>query len=220
MGTLDLNDSKENDMKLNFAFLLSALVFLSACAEPMSNAQKGALFGAVGGALAGQAIGKDTKGTLIGAASGAAVGGGVGYYMDRQEAAAREALAAVEGVNIVRNGDEIYVTFRSDNQFEVGSFVFNPAAQQDVGRLGQVLAEFDKTDILVAGHTDSTGSDETNQTLSERRAGAVRNILLAQNVAENRLSIIGFGESAPISDNGTNYGRQQNRRVEIKISPK
>ena len=207
-------------MKLHFVLLLSTLIFLSACAQPMSNAQKGALWGAAGGALAGQVIGKETKGTLIGAASGAAIGGGVGYYMDRQEAAAREALASVEGVNIVRNGDELYVSFRSDNQFDVGSAVFNPAAQQDVGRLGQVLAEYDKTDILVAGHTDSTGSDATNQALSERRAGAVQNILLAQGVAGNRLSTIGFGESAPIADNGTDYGRQQNRRVEIKITPK
>ncbi|PLX92784.1 MAG: hypothetical protein C0619_05140 [Desulfuromonas sp.] len=207
-------------MHLRFLGLMVMVVFLSACAEPMNKAQKGALFGAVGGALAGQAIGKDTKGTLIGAAAGAAIGGGVGHYMDRQEAAARDALASVEGVNIVRDGNDLYVTFRSDNQFEVGSFVFNPAAQQDVARLGQVLAQYDKTNILVAGHTDSTGSEELNQTLSERRANAVNNILLAQGVAADRLSIIGFGESVPMADNGTVAGRQQNRRVEIKITPK
>lgn len=206
-------------MQLRFFALLVALVFLSACAEPMTKAQKGALFGAVGGALAGQAIGKDTKGTLIGAAAGAAIGGGVGHYMDRQEAAARDALATVEGVNIIRDGNDLYVTFRSDNQFEVGSFVFNPAAQQDVARLGQVLAEYDKTNILVAGHTDSTGSEEFNQTLSEKRAGAIKNILLAQGVAAERLTTIGFGESVPIAENNTDYGRQQNRRVEIKITP-
>jgi len=207
-------------MKLHFALLLSSLVILSACAEPMSNAQKGALFGTVGGALAGQAIGRDTKGTLIGAAAGAAVGGGVGHYMDRQEAAVREAMASVEGVNVVRNGDELFVTFRSDNQFAVGSFTFNPAAQKNVGQLGQVLAKYDKTTILVAGHTDSTGSEQLNQTLSENRANAIKNILVAQGVAANRISTIGFGESAPIADNTTDYGRQQNRRVEIKISPK
>ena len=207
-------------MRLRFTLLLLSIVFLSACAEPMTKTQKGALFGAVGGALAGQAIGRDTKGTLIGAAAGAAVGSGVGYYMDQQEAAARDALASVEGVNIVRSGNDLLVTFRSDNQFEVGSFIFNPAAQQDIGRLGQVLAEFDKTTILVAGHTDSTGSEEFNQTLSERRANAVKNILIAQGVAADRLSTIGFGESAPIANNSTDYGRQQNRRVEIKISPK
>lgn len=207
-------------MKTQLILLLSALVLLSACAEPMTKAQKGAIFGAVGGALAGQAIGKDTKGTLIGAAAGAAVGAGVGHYMDQQEAATRDALASVEGVNIVRNGNELFVTFRSDNQFEVGSFTFNPAAQQDVGRLGLVLAEYDKTNILVAGHTDSTGSEEFNQTLSERRANAVKNIILAQGVAADRLTTIGFGESSPIADNNTDYGRQQNRRVEIKVTPK
>jgi outer membrane protein OmpA-like peptidoglycan-associated protein len=207
-------------MKIRFILLLATMFLLSACAEPMSNAQKGALWGAAGGALAGQVIGKDTKGTLIGAAAGAAVGGGVGYYMDQQEAAAREALDSVEGVNIFRNGDDLYVTFSSDNQFEIGSFTFNPVAQQDVGHLGQVLTEFDKTNIMVAGHTDSTGSEATNQTLSERRAGAIKNILLAQNVAADRLTTIGFGESVPIVDNITDYGRQKNRRVEIKITPK
>ncbi|PLX87486.1 MAG: hypothetical protein C0618_06605 [Desulfuromonas sp.] len=207
-------------MTYRFIVLLLACTLLAACAEPMNKAQKGALIGAISGALAGQAIGKDTKGTLIGAASGAAVGGGVGYYMDRQEAAAREALASVEGVNIIRNGEELLVTFSSDNQFAVGSFTFNPAAQQDVARLGQVLVEYDETVILIAGHTDSTGSEDVNQTLSERRATAVKNILLAQGVAADRLTTIGFGESTPIADNGTSYGRQQNRRVEIKMSPK
>lgn len=207
-------------MKIRFILLMSSILFLSACAEPMSNTEKGALIGVAGGALAGQVIGGNTKGTLIGAAAGAAIGGGIGYYMDQQEAAAREALASVEGVMITRIGDDLLVTFSSDNQFEIGSFTFNPAAQQDVGRLGQVLAEYDKTNILVAGHTDSTGSEELNQTLSERRAGAIKNILLAQGVAAERLTIVGFGESAPIADNATDYGRQQNRRVEIKITPK
>lgn len=206
-------------MRIRYTLLLACIFLLSACAEPMSNTQKGALIGAAGGALAGQVIGGNTKGTLIGAAAGAAVGGGVGYYMDQQEAAARAALDSVEGVNIVRTGDELFITFSSDNQFEVGSFVFNPAAQQDVARLGQVLAEYDKTKILIAGHTDSTGSEELNQTLSERRAEAIKNILLAQGVAAERLTTVGFGESAPVAENNTNYGRQLNRRVEIKVTP-
>jgi len=196
------------------------LFLLAACAEPMSNTQKGALIGAAGGALLGQAIGKDTKGTLIGAAAGAAAGGGIGYYMDRQEAAVRDALASVEGVNIVRNGDELYITFRSDNQFKVGSYTLDPGSQQDVARLGQIFGEYDKTTIMVAGHTDSSGSEDFNQSLSEKRAGAVRNILVANGVAANRVSTLGFGESAPIADNSTDYGRQVNRRVEIKVTPK
>jgi len=202
------------------AVLIALTTLLAACAEPMSNTQKGALIGAVGGALVGQAAGKDTKSTLIGAGVGAAGGAGIGYYMDRQEQAMRDALASVEGVNIVREGDVMYVTFRSDNQFEVGSFALRYSAQNDVARMAAILAEYDKTNIIVAGHTDSTGSESTNQTLSERRAEAVRNIMLANNVAAKRITTVGFGESQPIASNDTNQGRNLNRRVEIKIVPK
>jgi len=206
-------------MKKLFVFMTIGFL-LTACAEPMSNAQKGALIGAASGALLGQATGKDTKATLIGAGVGAAAGGGIGYYMDRQEQAMRNALASVEGVNIVREGNVLFVTFRSDNQFDVGSFMLRGSAQNDVARMAAILAEYNKTKIVVTGHTDSTGSEATNQTLSERRAGAVRNIMEANGVASNRITTIGFGESQPIADNVTNYGRQINRRVEIKITPK
>jgi outer membrane protein OmpA-like peptidoglycan-associated protein len=207
---------------------LVALLLVSGCAEPMSRTQKGALLGAgagaAAGALAGQAIGRDTKGTVIGAAAGAAVGAGtgaaIGRYMDNQEKAMREALASVAGVNVVRDGDVLHVTFRSDSQFDVNSFALRPAAQQDVARMAAILKEYDKTNIRIAGHTDATGSESLNQTLSERRAEAVKNIMLGQGVAGNRLTTIGFGKSQPIADNATAQGRQLNRRVEIAIVPK
>jgi len=205
-------------MLKRFTVFSLALLMLSACA--MNNTGKGALIGAGTGALLGQAIGKDTKGTLIGAAAGAAVGTGIGYYMDRQEAAVRDALASVEGVNIERTGDELFITFRSDNQFQVGSFALEAGSRRDVARLGQIFSEYEKTNITVAGHTDSSGSEDYNQTLSEKRAGAVRNLLVANGVAANRVTTLGFGESAPIADNETAYGRQVNRRVEIKVTPK
>ncbi|MBN2643894.1 MAG: OmpA family protein [Desulfuromonadaceae bacterium] len=207
--------------------LCGLLFFLSACSEPMTRTQKGAAIGAasgvVAGALIGQAAGHDTRSTLIGAGIGAAVGtgagAGIGYYMDRQEQAMREAYATVEGVNIAREGNILYVTFRSDNQFEVGSFNFNPSARQDIASLATILNQYPKTSILISGHTDSTGSEESNQVLSERRAAAVRNLLLASGVAAQRMTTVGFGESLPISDNQSEYGRQLNRRVELKITP-
>lgn len=199
--------------------LISVCFLVSACAEPMNKTQKGALIGAASGALLGQAVGKDTKGTLIGAGVGAATGAGIGYYMDRQEQAMRNALASVEGVNIVREGNVLYVTFRSDNQFDVNSAILRGGAQNDVARMASILAEFEKTKIIVSGHTDSTGPEAYNQTLSERRANAVRNILVANGVVSNRVTTIGFGESQPIAENSTDYGRQLNRRVEIKIVP-
>ena len=132
----------------------------------------------------------------------------------------RNALASVEGVNIVRDGDNLFVTFRSDNQFNIGSSILLGSSQNDVARMAAILAEYDKTRVLVTGHTDSTGSESLNQTLSEKRAGAVHNIMVANGVASNRVTTVGFGESQPIADNGTEYGRQINRRVEIKITPK
>lgn len=207
---------------------LVTLLLASGCAEPMSRTQKGTLIGAgagaAAGALAGQAIGRDTKGTVIGAAAGAAVGAGtgaaVGRYMDNQEKAMREALASVAGVNVVRDGDLLHITFRSDSQFDVNSFTLRSSAQQDVARMAAILKEYEKTNIRVAGHTDATGSESLNQTLSERRAEAVKNIMLAQGVAANRLTTIGFGKSQPIADNATAQGRQLNRRVEITVVPK
>jgi len=208
-------------------FCLIALL-LGGCAEPMSKTQKGAIYGALGGAaagaLVGQATGKNTKSTLIGAgigaAAGAGIGAGVGAYMDKQEAQVRQALEAVEGVNIVRENNELFITFRSDNQFAVGSAVFNAQAQNDVARLAAIFKENDKTTILVTGHTDSTGREDYNQTLSEKRASAIRNIFVANGVAPDRVNTVGLGESQPIASNDSETGRRLNRRVEIRVTPK
>jgi outer membrane protein OmpA-like peptidoglycan-associated protein len=204
------------------------LLTLSACSEPMSRTQKGALIGtasgAAVGALAGQAIGKNTKSTLIGAGVGAVVGGGtgagIGYYMDKQEAAMREAMASVEGVTVTREGNTLYVAFRSDNQFDVDSALLRASAQEDIARMADIQKAYDKTTITVSGHTDSTGSESHNQQLSERRAQAVRDIIVGRGVAASRVTTLGFGESQPIADNATKRGQQQNRRVEIRIDPK
>lgn len=207
---------------------ICCLMLLSACAEPLSKTQKGALLGTAGGAAAGaligQAAGKNTKSTLIGAGIGAAVGGGtgagIGYYMDRQEAKMREALSSVEGVKVERDGNNLHVSFRSDNQFKVGSAQLQGAAQGDLNRFADVLKEFDKTKVTVIGHTDSVGSESANQKLSEERAAAVRNLTLARGVAAERVTTLGLGENSPVADNGTEYGRQLNRRIEILVAPK
>lgn len=201
---------------------------LAGCSQQASRTQKGAGYGAGAGAAAGAAIGQaaggDTESTLLGAGIGAAVGAGtgaaIGNYMDKQEQAMRNALASVEGVKITRDGNILFVTFRSDNQFDVESFSLRPSAQQDIATMADILKNYEKTKILVAGHTDSSGSEEFNQKLSERRANAVKNIMVAKGVAPARINTVGFGESQPIADNSTSPGRQLNRRVEIKITPK
>jgi len=210
-------------------FVLSlAVLLLASCAPPQNNQEKGtrvgALGGAAAGALLGQAIGGNTTGTLIGAGVGAVAGGvignQVGKSMDEQEAAMRRELAAVEAANIQRNADVLAVTFRSDYLFDVGSANLNAGSFNEISRVSRVLNQYPDTSIQVAGHTDSTGSEQFNQTLSEQRASNVKNALVGQGVDPNRISTIGFGESAPVADNSTESGRQMNRRVVITIQPR
>lgn len=194
----------------------------------MTKTQQGAAvgtgLGAAVGAGLGQAIGRDTKGTLLGAGIGALVGGlaggGVGRYMDNQEAAMRQQLAATEAASIQREADLLAVTFTSDVLFDVGSSSLKAGATDEVSRVAGVLNQYPQTSIVVAGHTDASGSEAANQQLSERRAGAVRNALIKQGVDPRRIEAVGFGEGQPIADNGSEGGRQLNRRVQITITPR
>ncbi|MCK4507074.1 MAG: OmpA family protein, partial [Desulfuromonadales bacterium] len=165
-----------------------------------------------------------TKSTLIGAGVGALAGGvignQVGKMMDEQEAAMRRELAAAEFANIQRNADVLAVTFKSDYLFAIGSANLNAGAFNEISRVSRVLNQYPDTSIQIAGHTDSTGSEQLNKTLSENRAENVKNALVGQGVHPNRISTIGFGESAPIADNSNESGRQLNRRVVITIQPR
>ncbi len=207
--------------------LTIAMATVTGCSQPMTRTQTGAAVGtgvgaAIGAGL-GQAIGRDTESTLIGAAAGALAGGltggAIGNYMDKQENAMRQAVAAVDGASVQRNQNTLAVTFKSDILFPVNSAVLQPGANDEITRVAQVLTQYPATNITIAGHTDSTGSDALNQDLSERRANAVKSALSARGVAPARMTAIGFGESKPIADNNTEAGRTINRRVEITIVP-
>jgi outer membrane protein OmpA-like peptidoglycan-associated protein len=214
-------------MKKLFVLLL-VILFLAGCAPPQNKQEQGTRIGvgagAAGGALLGQLIGGNTKSTLIGAGVGALAGGvignQVGKSMDEQEAAMRRELASVEAANIQRNADVLAVTFKSDFLFAVGSANLNAGAFNEISRVSRVLNQYPDTSIQVAGHTDSTGSEQSNQTLSENRASNVKNALVGQGVDPSRITTIGFGESAPIADNSSESGRQLNRRVVITIQPR
>lgn len=187
-----------------------------------SNATKGAVIGAVAGAVVGLASGDDAverrQRALIGAGVGALAGGAIGNYMDRQEAELRAELQGT-GVSVTRIGDNITLNMPAHVTFATDSSDLSPAFFDVLTSVGKVLNEFDQTIVEVAGHTDSTGSDTYNQSLSVRRSSSVVAYLQSQGVDSQRLISIGLGETMPVADNSTQAGRQANRRVEITMVP-
>jgi outer membrane protein OmpA-like peptidoglycan-associated protein len=188
----------------------------------MSQSTKGALIGAGIGVVAGLASGDDAvdrrQRAMIGAGIGALAGGSVGYYMDKQEAELRAELQGT-GVSVVRDGDHITLNMPGNVTFATDSSDLNPAFFDVLKSVGKVVKEFDQTVVEVAGHTDSTGTESYNQSLSERRAGTVAQYLNARGVANVRMITIGMGEAMPIADNSSTDGRQANRRVELTLVP-
>jgi outer membrane protein OmpA-like peptidoglycan-associated protein len=154
---------------------------------------------------------------LAGAAVGAGIGAGIGAYMDHQE----EKLARIPGTTVERAGkDVLLVHFDSDILFNVDSSALSGAARATLDDAAGVFLEYPKTAIVVQGHTDSTGSEEHNQVLSERRAKAVAAHLSGKGVDDDRLAVIGYGEGEPIASNGSPEGRAKNRRVDLLLKAK
>jgi len=209
------------------ALTAAVLISVAACTtvnpytreEQTSKAAKGAGIGAAAGAVVGLLTkGDKLQNALIGAGVGALAGGGVGYYMDVQEAKLRQRLEGT-GVTVTRMGDNITLNMPSNITFALNSSDLNAQFFNALDGVSMVLKEYDKTVIEVAGHTDSSGSDQYNQTLSERRAQAVAGYLSSHGVKTQRLMTIGAGEGHPVAANDTEQGRSQNRRVELTIVP-
>lgn len=180
-----------------------------------SGAGLGALAGAGLGLLAG---GDDRRNALIGAGIGALAGGAVGAYMDQQESQLRAQLQGT-GVSVTRHGDNIILNMPSNITFATDSADVQPGFYQTLNSVALVLRRYNQTLVDVYGHTDSTGSDEYNLQLSQRRAAAVANYLIAQGNDRQRFAVIGLGKTQPIASNATEAGRAQNRRVEITLVP-
>lgn len=189
--------------------------------EKTSNTVKGAGIGAVVGGIAGALANKGDrgKGAVIGAALGAGAGGGIGYYMDQQEANLRRILEG-SGVSVTRNGDRITLNMPGNITFDSGSASIKSSFYEVLDSVGLVLKEFNESDARVAGHTDSRGSEDFNQRLSERRAESVASYLGRRpGVDPRRIYAMGYGETMPVASNATSSGRSRNRRVEIEILP-
>ena len=186
----------------------------------ISKAAIGAMAGAALGTGAGALVGGDRKRTemIVGAGIGAIAGGAIGAYMDKQERELREKTAGTD-VQVVRQGDEILLNIPSGVTFDTNSYAIQPQFQTTLNDVASTLASYNQTFIDVYGHTDSTGNDAINVPLSQNRAQAVARYLGGRGVASARIGTQGFGASQPIASNATAEGRQQNRRVEIKIVP-
>lgn len=206
---------------------LVMVMFTSACIQDAYTGENKAARAGVGagvGAGLGAAIGalaggnNKRKAALIGAGIGAVLGGGVGAYMDAQERQLRAQLRD-SGVSVTRAGDRIILNMPGNVTFDSGSDQLQPQFGQVLDSVALVLEEYNKTYVDVIGHTDSTGSDQLNQALSERRASTVASYLQGHGVEPVRFVIRGAGEDYPIATNDTPDGRALNRRVEIGLTP-
>lgn len=209
--------------------ILSTTMLLNSCStNPYTGerqASKTGMGAAIGG-LAGAGIGVLTgdnrddrrRNALIGAGIGALAGGGIGLYMDRQEAKLREELRGT-GISVTRRGDDVILNMPGNITFETASAQLNADFVPVLNSVTKVLAEFDKTLVDVAGHTDNVGGEDYNRDLSWRRADRVADYLRSNGVHPNRLVAQGYGFRYPIASNDTEAGRQQNRRVEISLRP-
>ena len=206
------------NLKKSLVVILSAALIFAGCAS-WNKTQKGAAVGtATGGAMGaviGRASGNTALGTIIGAAAGGAAGAVIGRQMDKQ---AEEIKKSVPDARVERVGEGIVVEFNSNVLFGFDQSNLSNEAKTNLDKLVLVLNSYADTDIELQGHTDSRGSAKYNQNLSERRANAVSGYLTSQGIANDRLTIKGFGETLPKYENDTEEGRTQNRRVELLIT--
>ncbi|HCS47268.1 MAG TPA: hypothetical protein DIW61_03045 [Candidatus Aminicenantes bacterium] len=196
------------------------MVFLLAAVDCASwnKTTRGAVIGGAGGAVLGGVIGHAAGSTLLGAILGAAVGGAagafIGNYMDKQAA---EMQRDLEGAEVQRIGEGIKITFDSGILFDVDKSDLRPVSQTNLAELAKILNKYPDTNILIEGHTDNTGSDDYNMSLSKDRAQTVAFYMATLEVKSARFSTAGYGETQPIVMNDTPEGRQKNRRVDIAV---
>jgi outer membrane protein OmpA-like peptidoglycan-associated protein len=213
---------------LTGAALAAALLTTTACVTNPETGERefqtrtavGALAGAVAGYFGGDLIGgrRDRTAKILGAGIGTIAGGAVGQYMDRQERELRQKTQGT-GVVVERQGDELLLSMPAGITFPVNSFQIQSQFYPTLNEVAQTLAAYPSTLIDVYGHTDPSGGDAINIPLSRNRAESVANYLSQRGVNRARIATQGFGSSQPIADNGSEAGRAQNRRVELRISP-
>ncbi len=214
--------------RITGAAVAAALLTTTACVTNPETGERefqtktaiGAAVGAVAGYFGGDLIGgrRDRTERIVGAGLGTIAGAAVGQYMDRQERELRRQTAGT-GVVVERQGDELLLTMPAGITFPINSYQIQPQFYGTLDQVAQTLAAYPSTLIDVYGHTDPSGGDAINIPLSHNRAESVAAYLAQRGVNRARIATQGFGSSQPIADNGTETGRAQNRRVEIRIVP-
>jgi outer membrane protein OmpA-like peptidoglycan-associated protein len=215
--------------KISLAVLSVILVAgLSSCeaTKNANNTQKGAVIGTAGGAILGAIIGnnagkggKGEIGAVIGGVVGGTAGVLIGNKMDKQ---AQKIEEEIPGAKVERIDDGILVTFDENSGVQFATNMFNITSSSEVmlTKLANILKEYPDTNVLVVGHTDSSGPADYNMTLSEKRAYAVTNYFVqSKGLSSSRFTTTWFGEDQPIADNSTVEGRAKNRRVNVAIVP-
>ncbi len=206
-----------------FAILFAAVMLIGCDAtRNASNKQKGTVIGATGGAVIGGVVGNNVGegNTALGAIIGGVVGGAAGAYIgDRMDKQAQRIEEEIPGAEVERVGEGINVTFDEESgvYFATDKYAIEGQSREALLKLANIFKEYPKTNILVEGHTDSTGSDAYNLTLSKNRAQAVTNFLTSHGISASRIETKWYGESQPKYDNSTVEGRSKNRRVELAI---
>lgn len=206
-------------MKRIMIVAATCLIIVMGCKT--SRAFKGGAIGTGTGAVIGGVIGKTAGNTALGAVIGAAVGGAAGAVIGRQmDKQAEEIRNNVPNAEVIHKpGEEgIIINFNSGVLFDFNKSDLTPASIKSVDELSAILKKYPDTNVLIEGHTDDKGSDEYNQSLSERRAAAVSRYLNDKNIDRSRLKTVGYGEKQPVASNESDQGRSQNRRVTFVIT--
>lgn len=209
--------------QLMIATLASGMVLTGCATDPNTGQQRlnktaiGTIAGALGGATISKATGGDNTGRD--AAIGAALGAGVGYYMERQAKQLEQQMSGT-GVSVEQNPDtgDIDLVMPGNITFAFDDATLSSSFKPTLSKLASTMNQYNQTTVTIAGHTDSRGDANYNQRLSRDRAYSVANYLTANGVASNRIKVVAYGESRPVAPNDTDYGRQQNRRVELTIN--
>lgn len=210
-------------IRLSLVSLLTAALLVACAADdPYARTKTGAGVGAVAGGIVGGLVG-NTKGAVIGAAVGALAGGITGNYMDEQQHEFERALSDEQRNNALEierlKDDTLKLSLNSEISFDVARADIKPAFYDTLDKLSDVVMKYNRTVVHVIGHTDSDGSDAYNLDLSQRRAAAVANYMVAHGVMADRVRTEGRGESEPRASNASAAGKQLNRRVEIYLKP-